>query len=113
MALRGLRGRTLTWIALAWLALWSNPARAATVNPHACMGAANCTANDTNIARAFAQQAPPECVPNTMVSFELFAEIATTATERYDLGVWVNVDGGSAETGATCAVSSIDIPPGH
>jgi uncharacterized repeat protein (TIGR01451 family) len=113
MTLRGLRSQMLTVIWLVSLTLWLAPVRAASVNPHTCMGAANCTANDTSIARAFAKQAPPECEVNTTISFELFADIATTATERYDLGVWVNVDGTSAQTGHICSVSDIDIPPGH
>ena len=45
------------------------------------------------------------------VTFTLVADLVSTATERYDVGVFLSPDGGSAQTGQTCEVGDLPHPP--
>lgn len=71
-----------------------------------CAGAfvtpANCTANDVAIA-SLSPDISEVCLSvDDTVSVAFIAEVAAGAHERYDIGLYVATDGGSALTGTSC-----------
>jgi hypothetical protein len=70
----------------------------------ACMNTKPCTANDVKIKTLIVMN-DPVCLPDAQKNNELYAdvdfvaEILTSATARYDVGLWIALDGGSANTG--------------
>jgi hypothetical protein len=72
----------------------------------------NCTANDIEIAEAYAvawsldnvtftpaEAGPITCVEGETIYVETVAHLRSNATARYDIGVWIAEDGGDAVTG--------------
>ena len=74
----------------------------------------NCTANDVGIAVAVAESPVIDGCddgPNDTATFNLLADLQSTATERYDIGIYLALDAGNARTG-NCSVSDLTVPPG-
>lgn len=59
----------------------------------------NCTANDVNLAIYHVLSGPPSCVAGEYVTVQLRAEAVAGASERYDIGLYVALDGGDALRG--------------
>lgn len=111
-----------TLIAIGAL-LGAQPASADTVSGNYCVqdnfgSKLNCTANDVNIAGVKEVNGVPVISPTTCTegtTFDLTATflLATTATQRYDIGITFATDGDPNHDGArtgTCARS--DLPTG-
>ena len=81
--------------------------------------ALNCTANDIRIASAEimpnADGTPVACpYPGAEVTFRARFSVETTATERYDIGLWFAEDGDPDNDGAlkgTCSASTLPVGP--
>ena len=65
------------------------------------LGTLNCTANDVRVARYIIVSGPTMCVPGDDITVTLQADLVAGASERYDIGLFVALDGGNALTG-TC-----------
>jgi hypothetical protein len=59
-----------------------------------------CTANDVRVARYNVISGPPSCIAGEDITLVLQAELVSTASERYDTGFFVALDGGNALTGS-------------
>jgi Peptidase family C25 len=59
----------------------------------------NCTANDVVVGRYIVLSGPPECAAGEEIDVTLQAEIVANASERYDIGLFVSVDGGDSLRG--------------
>src|SRR5262245_37068777 len=60
----------------------------------------NCTANDVRVAKFNVIAGPSECTVGEPINVTLQAEEVATASERYDVGLFVALDGGNALTGS-------------
>ena len=68
--------------------------------------AGNCTANDVKFVTVGLGVQDDGCVSSTdTVSIFLGAELETTATTRYDIGMWIDTNAGDAR-GATCSITT-------
>lgn len=73
-------------------------------------GTLQCTANDLGFVVVGLGTQTDGCVnASDMVGIQFGATLATTGTNRYDIGMWVALDGGNARTGK-CA-RQILVPP--
>lgn len=87
--------------------------------PVACMNVTPCTANDVRIKNIYLTTlTTPACLDDgtgTLYADVLMrAEIQTGATDRYDIGLWVALEGGSANTGSSCyhgILTPLENPP--
>ena len=71
----------------------------------------NCTANDVSVAQTTSLNVVDDCAfPGDTATISFVAQFVSTATSRYDVGVWVAQDGGNAQTG-TCSVSNFPASP--
>ena len=94
-------------MAVAGLMLSVSLAQTATVSAQApnCMqdvaglGTLTCTAADVKIGQITRSGGPDSCVKGQPISLPLQAELVAGANERYDIGVFVGLDGGNAITG--------------
>jgi len=59
----------------------------------------NCTANDVRIALLFNESGNLICEDGGSVTVHLIAELEATSAERWDIGMFVALDGGAARTG--------------
>jgi hypothetical protein len=57
-----------------------------------------CAANDIEISTLYSAQ-PGSCFPGDMVTLNLIARLVATSLERYDIGIFLALDGGNADTG--------------
>jgi hypothetical protein len=86
--------------------------------PHgeACLQAAagrnlNCTANDVRIASFEVLEGPGTCEEGSNVTATLLARVVGTASERYDIGLYVGELGANAKTGGnSCFRDILDFP---
>lgn len=75
-----------------------------------------CTANDIQIAKALnprdlSGNSIEKCIEGQVFSFIADFQVVTTATSRYDIGLWFSTDGhGGADTSGTCSVNMIKGP---
>ena len=60
-----------------------------------------CAANDVGLT-LLQNDIPTSCKPGELVTLHLTSKLIATANERYDIGVFLALDGGAADTGA-CA----------
>ncbi|MDH3404385.1 MAG: hypothetical protein OEP45_12260, partial [Acidobacteriota bacterium] len=58
----------------------------------------NCTANDVRIALVL-NRTDAACELGTTIDLNLIAELEATAAERWDIGMFIALDGGTARTG--------------
>ncbi|TDJ05123.1 MAG: DUF4215 domain-containing protein, partial [Deltaproteobacteria bacterium] len=69
----------------------------------AAAGVANCVANDTGFVSFTVLSVSDGCTdPSDTFTAELRVEVVSTATTRYDIGLWLNLDGTNAINGALC-----------
>ncbi len=62
-----------------------------------------CTANDLAISYTSNPTVSDGCINSTdMLQARLTAQITLASAQRYDLGMWVALDGGDGKTGASC-----------
>jgi hypothetical protein len=59
----------------------------------------NCTANDVQLAGFLVVDGPGACVAGEPIEVTLKAALAAGAAERYDIGLFIALDGGEALTG--------------
>ncbi len=63
----------------------------------------NCTANDVQLAQYELLSGPTSCIEGEEITVTLKGEFVSTASERYDVGVFIATDGGDPNTlGGTC-----------
>ena len=60
----------------------------------------NCTANDVRVGRYNVLAGPSECIEGENVTVLMEAEMVAGASERYDIGLFVALDGGNALRGS-------------
>jgi hypothetical protein len=76
-----------------------------------------CTANDVDIAAVMVNNGVTSCVAGTQVTLDLSLNLRLNANQRYDIGVFVALDGKSpivrstAGGSASCAVTGIPTSP--
>ena len=85
----------------------------ATVAALAGISGLNCTANDISLAKATNIVIKDDgCLyPGDTVMFSADFEVQTTATERYDLGIWFATDGDPNHDGALTGTCAAATPP--
>ena len=63
----------------------------------------NCTANDVQLAQYSLLTGPTSCVEGEEITLTLLGQFIATASERYDVGMFIATDGGDPNTkGGTC-----------
>ncbi|TDI94916.1 MAG: DUF4215 domain-containing protein, partial [Deltaproteobacteria bacterium] len=77
------------------------------VTSNGCIGPVtgldNCVANDTGFVAFEVLNLIDGCTdPNDTFTVELRGDVRTNAQARYDIGLWINLDGTDAISGATC-----------
>jgi hypothetical protein len=107
------RAELFTLVAFGYLLAWPSQPRAATISRHCMTGGGSCTANDVSIKRVIVDQVIHACTsPSDSATFTAEVDLQSNASTRYDIGTYINTDGGSANSGATtCSVSDLDVPP--
>jgi hypothetical protein len=75
-------------------------------------GNLNCTANDISITAVTLPLSPPDPCDflGDTTTFSVIAEVQSTATARYDIGVYLSLDSGNALTGS-CLISTLPYTP--
>ena len=82
-----------------------------------CLAAASgiaggCTANDVSLAQTTNLNIINDCsFPGDTATISFVAQFKSTATSRYDVGVWIADNGSSALTGPSCTVANFPISP--
>lgn len=73
----------------------------------------NCTANDVDISLITTNNVRDRCLNTSdTATLDLYANIELNATARYDLGVYVGLDGGNAkDLGGTCSITILPVAP--
>ena len=95
----------LAGIGLLWTAPQSASAQTSTTNGciYPVSGYHGCTANDTSLADFTVLRILDGCTsPSDTFTALVQAQTRSTAKHRYDIGIWVNLDGTDAITGASC-----------
>jgi hypothetical protein len=101
-------------LAAGGLLLGAQPASADTIAGNVCMqtlfgSKLNCTANDVSIARATGVT-PSTCMEGETFDLTATFQVNTTATTRYDIGLYFSTDGDPNSDGAltgTCSLSTL------
>ncbi|MFL7891761.1 MAG: hypothetical protein AB8I56_06810, partial [Anaerolineales bacterium] len=63
----------------------------------------NCTSNDVSLATYILESGPSTCIEGEDITVTLLGKFIATASERWDVGLFVSTDGGSPNTlGGSC-----------
>ncbi len=128
---KGLRPALLAVLAVGGLLLGAQPASAGTITdpPESdiCLadlytggGSPNCTANDVRIAGVARNPdgtpivSPTKCTAGSTFTLSATFQVATTATERFDIGIYFDIGGDPEDDGARtgrCSLSTLPTSP--
>src|SRR5262249_32553230 len=101
-------------LSMAVLLYGAQPASAGTVQGNVCMqtlfgSKLNCTANDVSVAKA-TSVSTQQCTEGEHFALTATFQVNTTATTRYDVGLYFDVNGDPEKDGAktgTCALATL------
>jgi hypothetical protein len=110
----GLLSVLLGVLMMGGLLLWVQPASADTVQGNVCMqtlfgSKLNCTANDVSVAKA-TSVSQNTCIAGEKFDLTATFQVNTTATTRYDIGLYFDIAGDLEKDGAktgTCSLSTL------
>ena len=80
------------------------------LRPNSGLSSLVCTANDVSIARA-TPISPTTCVEDTTFNLVVDLQVRTTATTRYDIGLYFDTSGDDEKDGARTGVCSLSTLP--